>query len=272
MADFRSESSDFPSAFADPPVDLALGEARLKLAALRIKDQRRNDFIDLVAHQLRGPLDAISNAIHLLDIPGPVSRTRAAAQELIARQASRLTVLLDELLDATQVTAAPLQLNLAHIDVCAVMQCVLASLDAELQCRRLALQLELPAAGVWIWADAVRLEQAFGNLLENAVRDSGADGRIAVIVEARPGGVEVQVRDSGVGIACEGLSEIREIFRHSDPAVALAHTTLGTEMAWVKKIVACHGGVVTAASAGIGRGSEFRVCLPKDSRPASAAP
>jgi two-component system CheB/CheR fusion protein len=183
---------------------------------------------------------------------------------LIERQLGRMTHLVDELLDVSRITSGQLHLQRQRLDLRDVVSHSIETLEWHLLERNQRLATELPDAPVWLQADPARLEQVFVNLLANASRYTDAGGQLAVWVHTRDGEAIIRVRDSGIGIASEALPHIFDLFKQGDAADPRSKAGLGVGLAVVRNLVELHGGTVTAASAGVGQGSEFTVRLPTE--------
>jgi signal transduction histidine kinase len=185
-------------------------------------------------------------------------------QALIERQVRRMTQLVEDLSDVSRITHGRLHLQRERIDLRVVVSNAIETLEADINERNHRLATALPDAPVWLQADPWRLEQAFVNLLSNASRYTHSGGELAVGVHTQEGQAVVRIRDSGIGIAPDALPHIFDLFRQADDAAQRSRSGLGIGLALVRNFVGLHGGSVTAASAGIGQGSEFTVRLPRE--------
>jgi signal transduction histidine kinase len=225
-------------------------------------DRRKHEFLATLAHELRNPLGMIRDAVGLLRREQGVSPAAQRAQALIERQVRCITCLFDDLLDVSRMRSGHLHLQRERIDLRAVLRNAIETLEADVSERGQQLTVALPQSPVWLQADPGRLQQVFVNLLANASRATGAEGELAVYVHVRNDQVVVRFRDSGVGIASDVLPHVFDLFTQADAAAACSRAGLGVGLALVRGLVALHGGRVTAASAGLGQGSEFTVRLP----------
>jgi signal transduction histidine kinase len=235
---------------------------RLELEELATANRRKDEFLAVLSHELRGPLGSIQNAFRVLGGQNVEAPARQRAQALIERQLRRMTRLIEDLLDVSRITHGHLRLDRDRIDLCVVMQDVIETLESEIRGRNQQLTTELPEGPVWLQGDAGRLEQVFVNLLANASKYTDDGGELAVRVHAHDSQVVVRVRDSGIGIKPEVLPRIFDLFKQADEAAPRSKAGLGIGLALVRSLVELHGGRVAAASAGAGQGSEFAVCLP----------
>lgn len=233
------------------------------LAALRVADQRKNEFLAMLAHELRNPLAGMSNSMRLLQHePGLTSRgTRAV--EIIARQTHQMRHLIDELLEVSRITRGAVVLKPEPLQLESLLHSVVDAVLPAAQARGQRVSMEMPPAPVCLTGDAVRLSQVMENLLSNAVRYTPEGGRIDVSLQPRDdGGAELRVRDNGIGIAPEKLKSIFDLFVQAAPGVGAHQHGLGIGLAMVRKLVELHGGRVHAESAGAGQGATFVVRLP----------
>ena len=237
-------------------------EVQLWVEELVRADRRKDEFLATLAHELRNPLGAIRNAVGLLQREQGVNPAAQRAQALIERQVRRMTRLINDLLDVSRIKNGHLHLQRERIDLRTVLQNAVETLEPEVSERRQQLTVALPESPVWLQADPWRLEQVFVNLLANASRYTDAEGELAVFVHVRNGQVVVRFRDSGIGIASDALPHVFDLFTQAGAAAPYSRAGLGIGLALVRSLVALHGGRVTAASAGLGRGSEFTVRLP----------
>jgi PAS domain S-box-containing protein len=241
-------------------------------AANRAKDQ----FLALLAHELRNPLAPIVNAAVLLrrsDAP-PVVVERAAG--IVERQAKNLARLLDDLLDVSRITRDRIDLRLQTVAVADAVASAVEAARPLVDERHQTLSVRLPAAPLHVEADPARLEQIIVNVLNNASKYTAPEGRIDVDVTAEAGEVVLRIRDTGIGIAADVLPRIFELFVQGDQSLAHTSGGLGIGLTLVHQLVTLHRGRVSAHSEGPGRGSEFTIALPlrraADAAPAAAAP
>jgi len=237
-------------------------QALLRVEELAAANRRKDEFLAMLAHELRSPLSSIHYAVHLLGRHIGEAPAQQRMQAVIERQLHRMTQLVDELLDVSRITSGRLHLQRERLDLRDVLSRAIETLESDLLERHHRLSIELPASPVWLEGDACRLEQVFVNLLANASRYTDAGGELAVWVHTKESQAVVRVRDSGIGIAPEALPHIFDLFEQAHEADPRSKAGLGVGLAVVRNIVELHGGSVTAASAGSGQGSEFTVRLP----------
>lgn len=244
-------------------VDAAVRARRRQYQARRAIDQR-DQFLAMLGHELRNPLGAIHFASeNLIRAASPERHARHI--EIIARQTKHLSRLVDDLLDVSRVTSGKVVLERQRVELASLLQRSLQSLDASAQRREISMTLEIDegASSVFIDGDPVRLEQIVTNLIANAVKYTGKNGRIRVTLRRSEEGIaELRVIDTGIGIAGDMLDRIFEVFEQVDATLERVEGGMGLGLALVKSLVALHGGTVKATSEGIGKGSTFTVCLP----------
>jgi signal transduction histidine kinase len=228
--------------------------------ALKDADRRKDEFLAVLAHELRNPLAPLLNAVELMRLQ-PCNPTLSWARGVVERQAAYLTRLVEDLLDVSRITRGQITLDRRPLELRPLIERAVEVVQPLLQQRRQRISLSIPEA-LRIDGDQVRLVQAFGNVLGNAVKYSDVGGRIEVSVERRDDSAEIHVRDDGVGIPADQLAGIFELFARSGNRAARPRDGLGVGLALVRRLVEMHGGRVTAHSEGTGAGSEFVIRLP----------
>jgi signal transduction histidine kinase len=234
---------------------------QLRIEELATANRRNDEFLAMVSHELRTPLGAIRNAIAVLGSPTVEPSQRQRAQALIERQVHHMMGVVDDLLDSSRILQERLSVPCERIDLRVVVRNAIETLEYDINERQHRLTKEFPDDPVWLQGDVGRLEQVFVNLIANASKYTDAGGELAVWMHTRPGQAVVRVRDSGIGIAPGALPHIFELFRQANTSDPHSKSGLGIGLALVRRLVELHGGRVTAASAGLGKGSEFTVCL-----------
>jgi signal transduction histidine kinase/CheY-like chemotaxis protein len=237
-------------------------ERMLTEERLRESDRRKAEFLATLAHELRNPLAPILNAVQYLELAAPVAPEMRWAREVIVRQTSHLTRLVDDLLDVSRINHNRLEIRKERVDLTRVLRTAVETAQPFLEQRCQTCTVVPPARSLTVDADPMRLSQVFANLIDNAAKFSSEGGRIEVIVEARDDAVFVRVVDHGVGIEADELPAIFDLFRRVRPSYVQDKGGLGIGLTLVKRLVEMHGGTVTASSAGPGLGSEFTVQLP----------
>jgi PAS domain S-box-containing protein len=247
--------------------------------AAREADRRKDEFLATLAHELRNPLAPIGNALQLIQHAGSDATIFRNAQTTMQRQFSQMVRLVDDLLDVGRITRDKLELRVERVELqTAVRQAVEASQSMAEQSGH-QLRVEMPDTPIWIDADPVRLSQVFSNLLNNACKFTEQGGSIIISAERRNGDAVVTVKDTGIGIAPDKLASVFEMFEQVDKSLERTRSGLGIGLTLVKRLVELHGGTITAASDGLGKGSAFIVLLPAraeeprpDAAPQPAAP
>jgi signal transduction histidine kinase len=229
---------------------------------LREADRRKDEALAVIAHELRNPLVPIRNAAALLALNPADPAAAARAGGLVERQVRHMTRLVDDLLDASRFSSGNVALDRRRLDLAALARQAGEDRRAAAAEAGLALSLDLPQGPLWVDGDPVRLTQVIGNLLQNALKFTDRGGAVTLRVGREGGRAVVAVRDTGVGIAPESLPRVFEAFVQLDRTRARSQGGLGLGLALVKGLAELHGGEVTAASEGAGRGAEFTVRLP----------
>jgi PAS domain S-box-containing protein len=238
-------------------------------AELLSASQRKDEFLAVLSHELRNPLAAIRSAVSVVEL-SPSSETASRAHRVIDRQVTQLTRLVDDLLDVTRISRGKLTLQRAGIELGELVQRVGDDHREFAQARGVMLELHPAAEPLWLDADAARLTQAIGNLLHNAAKFTPRGGRITVSIAREQDRAMLNVRDNGAGMPADELPRLFRPFVQLQSTDDRANDGLGLGLALVKGIVELHGGSVTAASEGTGRGSEFTIVLPLSQVPTHA--
>jgi signal transduction histidine kinase len=237
-------------------------ERMLAEERLRDSDRRKEEFLATLAHELRNPLAPILNAVQCLNLASPVAPDMRWACEVIERQTTHLTRLVDDLLDVSRINHDRLELKRELVDLTHVVHTAVETTQPYVaQCGH-TVSVVLPDERVTVNADPMRLSQVFANLINNAAKFSDQPGCIEVFVERQADLVRVGVRDHGIGIETDEIPTLFDLFRRVHPAQGHDHGGLGVGLTLVKRLVEMHGGTVSASSPGLGLGSEFAVKLP----------
>jgi signal transduction histidine kinase len=229
---------------------------------LRIADRRKDEFLALLAHELRNPLAPLRNAINILRLKESPDPEVLWCRGVIERQATQLTRLVDDLLDVSRITLGKIKLRPQALDLATVVARAVETSRPLIDAHRHNLLVTLPEGPVRVEGDRARLTQVIANLLNNAAKYQNDCGTIALTVEREAATAVITVRDHGIGIAPEMLSEIFQLFAQGERTLDRAQGGLGIGLSLVKTVVELHGGRVSAASDGPGRGSEFAIRLP----------
>lgn len=239
-------------------------ERREMFEALRDADRRKDEFLAMLAHELRNPLAPITTAGEILArVPNPHSSVAAAAG-VICRQAKHMTRLIDDLLDVARVTQGRIQLQRVPVSIGDVVAQALETCEPQRRARRQRLTLSIEkTAPLFVEGDPARLVQCVGNILSNAIKYSEPEGAIHVAVRGEADIVIIEVADTGSGISPELLPRVFELFVQSHRTLDRSQGGLGVGLAVVKRLIDMHGGQVHAFSAGEGQGSRFVIRLPR---------
>ena len=228
-------------------------------AANQIKDQ----FLATLSHELRTPLNAILGYARMLRTNAIPDSKRGRAIEIIERNAVAQNQLVEDLLDISRITTGKVRLNTEALPLARPLQEAVESVKPAAAAKRITLELDIdPFAGT-VNADATRLQQVFWNLLSNAVKFTEEGGRVTVTLGQDDGALKATVRDTGIGITPEFLPHVFDLFRQADGRFSRQHGGLGLGLAICKQLVELHGGTISAASHGPGRGATFTVLLPR---------
>ncbi len=238
----------------------AIENARL-YDALRANDKRKDEFLAMLAHELRNPLAAIRNAV-ALSSDTEDAEDIAWAMEVIQRQIRQLSRMIDDLLDVSRITQGMVQLRKERLDAAEIFRRAVDTAGGLITERGHTLKTDVPAGEFFVEADASRLEQALVNLLTNSAKYTDKGGEI--VLSARHDGehVALSVRDNGKGIPPDKLPQMFELFAQGDRSLARSEGGLGIGLTVVRSLVELHGGTVHATSGGPGQGSEFTLRLP----------
>lgn len=238
---------------------------------LKETDRRKDQFLAMLGHELRNPLAPIRNAVTILNkigIPHPELRW---CQEVLDRQVQQLTRIVDDLLDVSRVSRGKIQLKMERLDLSLALQHALESCGPQIEARRHQLLVSEPPAPLFVQGDLVRLSQVVANLLINAVKytDEGGVIRLTLAEDpAEPDHAVISVADTGRGIAPDVIANLFELFYQADSNIDRSDGGLGIGLSLARSLVQMHRGRIEARSEGLGRGSEFRVVLPRDQMPA----
>jgi len=224
-------------------------------------DRRKNEFLAMLAHELRNPLAPISNAVHLLRVKNDANAV-ASATELLDRQVGQMTRLVDDLLDMSRVTQGKIELRNERVELGPIVSQTVDSVRSIYRSMDHELTVSLPTNPIYLNADPTRLAQAIGNLLNNACKFTDVGGKISLSVKQEGREAVICVKDNGIGIAAKDLPHLFEIFTQADVSLERSRGGLGIGLTLVKKIVNMMGGSVEAHSEGPGRGSEFAIRVP----------
>jgi signal transduction histidine kinase len=241
-----------------------------RTAALRAADQRKDEFLAALAHELRNPLAALQGAAEVIRMTAPPKPELKSSQGVISRQLRQMSRLVDDLLDVSRITRGRLVLRRTHVELSAVVDDALEMSRPALEAHAHTVTLDLPPGPVHLDADPVRLSQIIANLLDNAAKYTDPRGRVRLSVEVVGSHVQIAVEDNGVGIDAAVLPTVFDLFVQAEHGSEQVRSGLGIGLTLVRRLVELHGGTVEAASEGHGKGSRFTVRLPlRAGRPAA---
>jgi PAS domain S-box-containing protein len=225
-------------------------------------DRSKNEFLAVLAHELRNPLAPIRNATRILRLAPARSTASASALETIERQMSMMTRLIDDLLDLGRITGDKLELRRQPLEVAEILRVAVETSGPAIDERGLQLDIQGPPAETVVFGDMTRLSQVISNLLDNASKFTAAGGRIWLTARREGDEAIITVKDNGIGIAAEALADIFEMFAQANSGHTSEHRGLGIGLSLVRRLVALHGGSVRVSSEGPAKGSVFEVRLP----------
>jgi PAS domain S-box-containing protein len=266
-------------------------ELRHRVEQLALADRRKDEFLAMLAHELRNPLAPIRTAADIMRVLAPADKNIQRAREMIDRQIQHLTRLVDDLLDVSRITQGKITLHREKLDLAAVVARAAETSRPSIEARRHQLTITLPPEAVCVQGDATRLAQVLANLLDNAAKYTPDGGHIELAVSESgvrsqgsgvwgqgsgetalltpdsclltpEGGAILSVRDNGMGIAADLLPHVFDLFTQGECSLARSAGGLGIGLSMVKRLVEMHGGSVEGRSAGPDQGSEFIVRLP----------
>ncbi|MBY0527279.1 MAG: PAS domain S-box protein [Gemmataceae bacterium] len=229
---------------------------------LKETNRRKDEFLAMLAHELRNPLAPIRNAAHLLRMHATDEPQQQWAHDVIERQLEHLTRLVDDLLDVSRLSGGKIKLRKEVLDVATVLTRAVETARPLIDARRHRLRVTLPDEPVHLFADATRLAQVVGNLLNNAAKYTEEGGLIWLEAKRQGPEVIIRVRDTGVGIATDMLPRVFDLFTQVDQTLDRSQGGLGIGLTLVRRLTEKHGGRVHVSSSGPGQGSEFSVWLP----------
>jgi len=254
-------------------------ETHVKLRRLQIEleetnarlakgDRRKNEFLAMLAHELRNPLAPIRNALQIMRLTASQERQRPedeavqSASAMMERQVGQMVRLVDDLLDVSRISRGTIELRRGRIELASAVHHAVEAIRPQCQSMDHALTVTLPPKPIFLNADPTRLAQVVGNLLNNACKFTDKGGQIWLTVEREGKQAVIRVRDNGIGITTDQLPRIFEMFVQIDTSLERSVGGLGIGLTLVKNLVEMHDGTVEVHSAGVGQGSEFVVRLP----------
>jgi signal transduction histidine kinase/CheY-like chemotaxis protein len=231
--------------------------------ALKEADRRKDEFLAILAHELRNPLAPIRHAVNLLELPTLDERRRAWSREVIGRQVQRMALLLDDLLDVSRITRNKLQLKISRVELSALVRSAVEVARPLIETKGQELRIQLSLGPTELEVDPLRLSQALSNLLTNAAKYTDAGGTIELHAQLTDSELLFTVRDTGIGLAAEAIPNLFGMFSQVQGASNRGEGGLGIGLALVRGLITLHGGSVEAQSEGPGRGSTFTIHLPR---------
>ena len=237
-------------------------DRRLAEQALREADRQKDEFIALLAHELRNPLAPMRSALQVMRVAPSDAKALTGARDVMERQLGYMVRLIDDLLDISRIGQRKLELRRTRITLADVVRSAVETARPVIDAAGHRLAVSLPASPVHLDGDLTRLSQVFSNLLTNSAKYTHPGGLIELVAEATNGKVRVSVRDNGIGVPADALESIFDMFSQVDRSLEHSTGGLGIGLALVRGLVEMHGGTVTATSDGPDRGSTFTVTLP----------
>jgi len=253
-------------------VSLRTAELEATTAALQEADRRKDEFLAMLAHELRNPLAPIQTAVQLLRLKELGQPQRARARDIIDRQVEHLVRLIDDLLDVSRISHGIITLHREPVLIGAIVARAIETTRPAIDARGHELLVELPDELLSVDGDQTRLIQVLSNMLQNAAKFTDSGGRIALKVTCQAPYAIISVKDTGIGIPAESVPRLFELFARFHAQHESGRSGLGIGLALVRRLVEMHGGSVTARSDGLGHGAEFIVRLPLLDVQASPAP
>lgn len=246
-------------------------EEHARRKAAEEADRRKDAFLGMLAHELRNPLGPIRNAIHLLQAHGSPDEQVTQLRNVIDRQVTHMTRLVDDLLDSTRLASGKILLRKERCDLGEIARQTVDDYRSIFESSSLRLLTDFPSRPVWVDGDPTRLRQMVGNLLHNAHKFTNPGGEVIVLVKEEDDRACVLVRDTGIGIEAKMVSHVFEVFQQAEQGLDRQRGGLGLGLALVKGLTTLHKGTVGVHSDGLGKGATFTISLPVDHNEPDAA-
>jgi signal transduction histidine kinase/DNA-binding response OmpR family regulator len=249
---------------------VALDNARLYRDIQEV-DRRKSDFLAMLSHELRNPLAPIRNAVQILRLLGLKDPDLTQARDMIDRQVTHMSRLIDDLLDMSRLSRGKILLRKEGLDLMELVRDTVDDYRSFLEANDVRLELQLPERPLYTEGDATRLAQVIGNVLHNASKFTDSGGQVAVTLTASADDTTavISIRDTGIGVEPEMLARMFDSFTQADGSLDRSRGGLGLGLALVKGLVEMHGGTVAAYSGGLGQGTEVTIRLPLTAAPAT---
>ena len=244
---------------------------RAREAELRDAHRRKDEFLAVLAHELRNPLAPVRNAVQILHLPGAVEPDMAWARDVIDRQVRMLARLIDDLMDVSRINQGRIELRREGVELSKVVEWAVEASRPQIEEFGHTLTIDLPQTSLLLDADLTRLSQVFMNLLINAAKFTDRGGRITLAVRQQDDEVVVMVTDNGIGMRADELRDVFVMFGQAKSAMERSRGGLGVGLALAERLIDMHGGRIAGTSGGPGCGSQFTVTLPLLASPGAAA-
>jgi len=241
-------------------------ELHRRLSELAKTDRLKDEFLAMLAHELRNPIAAIMSAVQLAGVLHDKEQSELSL-EIINRQVQHLARLIDDLLDVSRITRGKINLQKQTVNLASIVESSVASVRTLIDERKHELVISMPAEPLWLEADPTRLEQILSNLLNNAAKYTENGGRITLSAVREEREIVIRVRDTGIGMSPEMLPRMFELFAQGDRSLARSEGGLGLGLTLARSLTEIHGGNLSATSEGPGKGTEFVVRLPAAETP-----
>ncbi len=246
--------------------------AKQQHESLVVAERRKDEFLAMLAHELRNPIAPIANALQLMALKSPSPEELSELHDIMDRQIGQMRRLIDDLLDISRISSGKFDLHLETVELASVLRSAIDTSRPLVEAEGHTLTTNIPPQPIFVRGDQVRLAQVIANLLNNAAKYTQRGGQIWLSVDERQDEVLIRVKDTGVGISPEQLRGVFEVFAQIDKSLTRSRGGLGIGLNLAKNIVDMHGGSIEAHSAGLGKGTEFVVRLPKVAPVPGAAP
>jgi CheY-like chemotaxis protein/nitrogen-specific signal transduction histidine kinase len=230
--------------------------------AADVANRTKDEFLAVISHELRTPLNAIMGWAKMLNARDFDDRRRRSATETIERNAVAMARLIEDLLDMSRIISGKMRLDVQQVDLVQAIEAAVESIKPAADAKGIEVHLVFDGEPAIVLGDPTRIQQIVWNLLSNAVKFTSKDGRVEIEARTSGASVEIAVSDTGKGIAPEFLGQVFDAFRQEDPSPSRSRGGLGLGLAITRQLVELHGGRITAASPGEGKGATFTVTLP----------